>query len=171
MPRTKDQNSLARERIVEALTALMSEQDYADITITEITRKAGVSRMTYYRNYSSKDDILKKYIEEVGEGVHRMIADSHSGSVPYDYFLALFEQLGKYSDLAIVTYRAHLGELILAALIKNMFLTVPPKSDSPVERHSRFFHQESAVRIPGNVHDRGWPGLSRRQSQKLRRGI
>ena len=59
MRKTKDQNRLARERIVAALTELMSEQDYTSITITEITQRAGVSRMTYYRNYSSKEDILR----------------------------------------------------------------------------------------------------------------
>ena len=139
MTKGSESNRLAKECIVTALVELMKIRDYDAITITDIAKKAGVSRMAYYRNYSSKDDILKKYIEEVGESVHRMIAEHHSGSVPYDYFLALFEQLGKYSDLAIVTYRAHLGELILAALIKNMFLTFPPKSDSPMERHSRFF--------------------------------
>ena len=42
MPRTKDQNLLARERIVAALTELMSQKDYASITITEITQKADV---------------------------------------------------------------------------------------------------------------------------------
>ncbi|MBQ2757073.1 MAG: TetR/AcrR family transcriptional regulator, partial [Clostridia bacterium] len=98
----------------------MKIRDYDSITITDISKKAGVSRMAYYRNYNSKDDILNKYIEEVGENIHQMIASGNSSAVPYDYFYALFEQLGKYSDLAIVAYRAHLGELILAALIKNM---------------------------------------------------
>ena len=139
MKRTSESNRLAKECIVTALVELMKIRDYDSITITDIARKAGVSRMAYYRNYSSKDDILNKYIEEVGESIHRMIADNHSKSVPYDYFLALFEQLGKYSDLAIVAYRAHLGELILAALIKNMFLTFPPKVETTPERYRRYF--------------------------------
>ena len=32
---------------------LMETKVYDDITVTEICRMAGVSRMTYYRNYSS----------------------------------------------------------------------------------------------------------------------
>ncbi|MBP3396846.1 MAG: TetR/AcrR family transcriptional regulator [Clostridia bacterium] len=139
MPKVSESNRLAKECIVTALVELMKIHDYDSITITDIARKAGVSRMAYYRNYSSKDDILNKYIEEVGESIHRMIAESHSSSVPYDYFYALFEQLGKYSDLAIVAYRAHLGELILSALIKNMFLTFPPQVQSVTERYRRFY--------------------------------
>ncbi len=139
MSKGSESNRLAKECIVTALVELMKIRDYDAITITDIAKKAGVSRMAYYRNYTSKDDILKKYIEEVGESIHKMIAESNSSAVPYDYFFALFEQLGKYSDLAIVTYRAHLGELILAALIKNMFITFPPKSYSAEERYHRFF--------------------------------
>jgi AcrR family transcriptional regulator len=134
-----ESNRLAKECIVTALVELMKIREYDSITITDIAKKAGVSRMAYYRNYTSKDDILNKYIEEVGETIHQMIAESHSSSVPYDYFLALFQHLGKYSDLAIVTYRAHLAELILAALIKNMFITFPVSGHSAKERYQRYF--------------------------------
>lgn len=50
--------------IFEALMLLMQEKKYEDIPISEITAKAGVSRMTYYRTYKSKDDILLQYYEE-----------------------------------------------------------------------------------------------------------
>lgn len=36
----------------------MEQKDFSAITITDIAKKAGVSRMTYYRTYSSKEDIL-----------------------------------------------------------------------------------------------------------------
>lgn len=139
MLKGSESNRLAKECIVTALVELMKVRDYDSISITDIARKAGVSRMAYYRNYTSKDDILNKYIEEVGESIHQMISESNSSSIPYEYFYALFEQLGKYSDLAIVAYRAHLGELILAALIKNMFITFPPPNNSTEERYHRFF--------------------------------
>lgn len=139
MSKGSESNRLAKECIVTALVELMKIRDYDTITITDIAKKAGVSRMAYYRNYTSKEDIFKKYIDEVGEQIHKQIAGHHSASVPYDYFLALFEHLSIYSDLAIVAYRAHLGELILAALIKNMFITFPPPNDSAAERYHRFF--------------------------------
>ena len=139
MSKGSESNRLAKECIVTALVELMKIRDYNSITITDIAKKAGVSRMAYYRNYTSKEDIFKKYIDEVGEDIHKKIAESNSSTIPYDYFLALFEQLGKYSDLAIVAYRAHLGELILAALIKNMFITFPAPDNSSDKRYHRFF--------------------------------
>lgn len=55
---------LAVDCIYTALLQLMKIKPYKEITITDITNKAGVSRMAYYRNYKDKDDILVKHAEE-----------------------------------------------------------------------------------------------------------
>lgn len=59
----KGSHSFAADCIYTALTQLMKTMPYKDITITDITNKAGVSRMAYYRNYKDKDDILVKHVE------------------------------------------------------------------------------------------------------------
>ena len=51
--------------IMDALLQLMHTKDYEQITISELTRKAGVSRMSYYRSYSSKDSILTDYMHRI----------------------------------------------------------------------------------------------------------
>ena len=48
--------SFTKRCIMDALLQLMHTKDYDDITITDITERAGVSRMSYYRNYHSKDE-------------------------------------------------------------------------------------------------------------------
>lgn len=58
---------LAKECIYTALLQLLEKKPYEHITIQEIVDRAGVSRMAYYRNYESKDDILEDHLEEVLE--------------------------------------------------------------------------------------------------------
>ena len=36
----------------------MNEKSFDDITISELTEKAGLARRTFYRNYSSKEEII-----------------------------------------------------------------------------------------------------------------
>ena len=120
MPRTKDQNLLARERIVAALTELMSQKDYASITITEITQKADVSRMTYYRNYSSKEDILRRFMSDVGERIHAKIVEQDLYHDTYQYYYTLFEMLGQYEALVNAALTAGLDGLILDCIAHNM---------------------------------------------------
>ena len=48
-----------REWTFEALYKLLLISDYEKIKISEIINKAGISRATFYRNFSGKDDIIK----------------------------------------------------------------------------------------------------------------
>lgn len=134
-----ESNRLVKEYIVTALIELMKEHDYHAITITDITRKAGVSRMAYYRNYSSKDDILNNYMEEVAATVHETVQTAGSKQDIYEYFLTLFEQLGAYRDVGLTVYRAHLGELILHNITKNISITFPPFDDTPQAKYRHAF--------------------------------
>ncbi len=50
-------------KITNALLALMEEKEYKDISITDIVNKAGLSRVTYYRHFNGKEEIVIKYFE------------------------------------------------------------------------------------------------------------
>lgn len=54
-----------RTCIETALFDMLKLQDFNDITITEIVKRAGVSRMGFYRNYISKEDVIEKYILDI----------------------------------------------------------------------------------------------------------
>lgn len=134
-----ESNRLAKECIVTALIELMKVREYDAISITDITRKAGVSRMAYYRNYTSKEDILNKYMDEVGFSIHEKITKMNTREEIFDYFRELFSQLGTYRDVGITAYRAHLGELILENVNKNMAMTFPPYDESAEAKYRHLY--------------------------------
>lgn len=53
------------DRITSALFELMKAKPYADISITEICKSAGVARKTFYRNFESKTAIIAQKIDAV----------------------------------------------------------------------------------------------------------
>ena len=67
----KESNQLTRECLQLALIHLMAEQPYEKITVSEIVRRAGVSRTAFYRNYTDKEDIL----HEMGGKLIEMISE------------------------------------------------------------------------------------------------
>lgn len=54
MTRINPKNIVVKESITQALLILMENKDFEKITITDIVNKAGVVRMSFYRNYTSK---------------------------------------------------------------------------------------------------------------------
>lgn len=61
----EESNFVTREAVQEALFLLMREKDYEDIRITDIIRKSGISRSAFYRNYKTKDDVLRDHIGDM----------------------------------------------------------------------------------------------------------
>lgn len=49
---------LSKASIQEAFLLLLEKKTWHEISIQDIIRKSGVSRMTYYRHFDSKEDIL-----------------------------------------------------------------------------------------------------------------
>lgn len=63
--RKSQSNLIARECIVTALLKLTYEKPLSAITVSELTQKAGVSRVTFYRNYASKEEVLTAELEDL----------------------------------------------------------------------------------------------------------
>ena len=53
-----ESNKVTREAIDIAMLDLLEKQDFDRITIMSIVKRAGVSRQSFYRNYTSKEDII-----------------------------------------------------------------------------------------------------------------
>ena len=55
------------ELMNQALMALLEKKDIEFITVTEITKKAGVNRSTFYLHYDNIYELLEETIENVVE--------------------------------------------------------------------------------------------------------
>jgi Transcriptional regulator len=55
-------------RLLEALLHLLNSKDLIDISVSELVRKAGVSRSAFYRNYNYIDEILIEYANNIFHG-------------------------------------------------------------------------------------------------------
>ncbi|MBQ9664213.1 MAG: TetR/AcrR family transcriptional regulator [Oscillospiraceae bacterium] len=53
-----DKATQSKERISEALLHLLRTTPYTDITVQSLADCAGVSRMSFYRNFDSKDEVI-----------------------------------------------------------------------------------------------------------------
>ena len=66
----------SQKAIKEAIIELMSEKNFDDITIQDISDRANVSRGTIYLHYTDKFDLLDKLIASYINELHEMCDDS-----------------------------------------------------------------------------------------------
>ncbi|MCD7956177.1 MAG: TetR/AcrR family transcriptional regulator [Lachnospiraceae bacterium] len=97
-----------KDCIFTALTGLMEQKEYKYITVTDIARKAGVSRMTYYRTYTSKEDILVQHFRKISQ---QLISEAKEDiRQALDSFFSYFQ---KYDNLTRVLTEADLMNVVV----------------------------------------------------------
>ena len=98
--------------ITEALLLLLKKKEYKDISITEICKKAGVSRISFYRNFESKEDILLKKIQNVTDSFLKESAISYKSDTIISYFIKLFTHMKQQIELCNALNKAGLMHMI-----------------------------------------------------------
>ncbi len=92
----KKSKNKTKNLISFALYTLMLKHEYEELTVKEICEKANVSRMSFYRYYSKKEDIFIDYtderFEEFYEKVHKM-----NDLTTYTFILEMFKFIKQYS--------------------------------------------------------------------------
>jgi AcrR family transcriptional regulator len=62
-----------RDRILAAMTELVAKRGYQGTTIEHIVKRAGVSRATFYENFSNREDCLLAGFDEAAEETRRRV--------------------------------------------------------------------------------------------------
>lgn len=69
-------DSPARERIIETAGRLFYRDGFHAVGIDTIIAEAGVAKMTLYRHFPSKDDLIAAYLERSNRGVMDWLEDA-----------------------------------------------------------------------------------------------
>lgn len=111
----EERNSYVKNEITKALLELLKEKDLKDIKINEMTTMAQVGRVSFYRNYKDKEDVLKQYLEKIIK--EWKLQDQ----MPFELIMkTLFEHLIAYKDFYTLLYQKDLFYLFRNTLKKLM---------------------------------------------------
>lgn len=105
-----------REWTFEALHKLLETKEYGSIKISEIIIKAGISRATFYRNFSNKDDIVKLKVKMFFENFYLDITnynkhiDHNDETVLISRFFRSVDEEEKLTSTVIKTNLEYLME-------------------------------------------------------------
>ncbi len=95
----KNKSSLSRaeKHFVKALLSIMKEKPYQEITVLELAEAADYDRRTYYRYFTSKEEILKLYCSHILSEMVDMLKEK--GHLTFQTgFISYFEFWEKHID-------------------------------------------------------------------------
>lgn len=64
MDKVKRQESLFVDSLMTALWELLAEKSFEKISVSELVNRAGVGRVTFYRNFANKEEVLARSLHQ-----------------------------------------------------------------------------------------------------------
>ena len=123
-------NTVVRRSLAIALLKFMESTPFADISVTELTQKAGVSRMGYYRNYDSKLALLKDYLAQIEHDFPFIDLTAASEGEFYAFLRQVFDYLSKFELSTKILLNQGFEGLILDTLLNSKIFVEYRKKQS-----------------------------------------
>lgn len=125
-----------RRLLRDALVLLMLEKDFASISIREITERAEVAYITFFRHYESLDQLLMEVLDEgLGELMTRietLAKQSDTSNLETEGRL-IFEYIGQKADLFRILFKSQSVTRVRKKVVRNI-AAVFQKSCLPLAR-------------------------------------
>lgn len=102
VPKVDPRVRRTRRMLRDALVSLILEKDFASISIREITERADVAYITFFRHFESLDQLLMEVLEEglaeLLEHIETLAQQSETSALETEGRL-IFEYIGQNADL------------------------------------------------------------------------
>jgi len=135
MDKRKTENLRVRKAITDALFELMKNQPLSTVSVSEIIRKAGVARVSFYRNFDSKEDVLVGLVRYVLDDFRENSDYDLSDNLTLKHILRTLEYYYQYRSYVLNLHHSGYSAMLLDEL--NQF-HVSVAGDMPVSSERRY---------------------------------
>lgn len=121
-------NTYVKRQITKAIIELLKDKEIKEITINELAEKSGTGRVSFYRNFDSKEDIIEQYLTKVISDWYQKNKNVFEQETRDDkLFGSFFKLLSQHAELYQLLYKRKLLYLLRQALME---LLSPKPEDS-----------------------------------------
>jgi len=107
---SKENNELTKKSLKEALIKLMRDYDFDNISISKLCNVAGVSRMSFYRNYEIMNDLLKEIAMDFNIDIINNVGSPFRDGTDLNWYLKTFEKIQKNKESYTIFFQKKFQE-------------------------------------------------------------
>ena len=124
----------SKKWIMDSLLALMNEKEFNNITITEIIKRADLTRQTFYRHFTSKEDVLHAYISEIYNNCFEKVNTLEEKTL-FNVLVTYFTYWENNKDLLLLADKCNLNYNIMDFYYKYMDNALDMITDKVVSKN------------------------------------
>ena len=141
-----EKNQYVKSQILKALLDMMKEQPFDSIVISTLVKRAEVGRASFYRNYTTKEDVLRQEADRL-----LSLWSAEYDSVPdregLDVLTTLLDFYKAHAEFFQALYDAGLHQIVLDTIVGRFQIT--PETPNAIA----YVQSSVAYMIYGWVHE------------------
>jgi len=131
----EERNSYVKEQITETLIKLLNDKNIEDISIRDLCETAQVGRASFYRNYETKEDVLRSHAQKLMKEWTRSVESDPSADIS-NLFGSLFAHYKDNGQFYTILCRNGMADIILDTIKDKIGITEDMKNS---EAYSKAF--------------------------------
>lgn len=135
MNKKQEANAFVKECITQALLEMVQKQPFESITITDLVKRAGVGRVSFYRNFESKEDVVRQLLTQIIDDINTHI----SGETDLATMQLLLTEYRKRQDFFVILHSAGLSHLVMSCL-SQAYGPKPEQTNQEAYTNAFLFH-------------------------------
>jgi len=113
----EQKNTYVKEQIIKTLLLLLETKNIDDISISELTSTAEIGRVSFYRNYKSKEDVLQQEADRLLAQWGSIFQAMPSNEEYNSFFLSLFDFFQNNKSFFTTLYQSGLSHIIMDTIV------------------------------------------------------
>lgn len=118
MPTNKEQKNLTKKFLGTALIDLMTAEDFSDITVTAVSRHAGVSRAAFYRSFKNTNEVLNYFIYSLFSPTYEQIDYAEKKVTWFDFLEKNLQIVASHKKEFSILFLSKKGDALLNIITK-----------------------------------------------------
>lgn len=135
MDKRKVANQMVKDKLLQALITLLQEKEWSKISITELVETSGVARASYYRNFSSLEELLDYGLAQIAQQYDKNIPSPVEDFHNRELMRYKFRFYKEHMSLILAFHRAKAPVTLLDVITDCV---IDAKGDMPIHAISRY---------------------------------
>lgn len=147
MDKRKIANKEVKDKLLQALLTLGTENDWSKITVTNLINESGVARASFYRNFDSVEGIIQYSIDEMIEQYNKdcpcEIEDFHNR----DLILYKFRFYQEHASLILSLHKSNSPIAMLDILNEYAINTYGDMPITSIEKYALYYYTGAVYNV------------------------
>lgn len=138
----------SKRDLANALEELLTEKNFDDITIKEISEKAMVSKLTFYNNFLDKKDLLMYVFHRYYEEIHEILIPLKEEEMsPHRKVIEVIKRIVKY----IIDRPLSIHKMIQNDTSRTVYWSLTKFIEQTTEKMSDVYGRLLGIRVPPDI--------------------